>query len=28
LELQPDAGSLFVTRVNTKGKEATLFGAA
>lgn len=28
LEMQPEAGSLFVTRVNAKGKEATLFGAA
>jgi sugar lactone lactonase YvrE len=28
LELQPEAGSLFVARVNAKGKEATVFGKA
>jgi sugar lactone lactonase YvrE len=28
LELQPEAGSLFVTRMNVKGKKATLFGAS
>lgn len=28
LELQPEAGSLFVTRMNVEGKKATLFGPA
>jgi hypothetical protein len=28
LELQPEAGSVFVKHMHVKGREATLFGAA